>query len=85
MDRKNFTVQRKNHLTCFEEVAGRNMDMNCDSGKGSGGSVEKVTSLENTDQHKQHLGRNMNAKMLPVMSQKKMRYVVPEKIPIKDR
>lgn len=24
--------------------------------------VEKVTSLENTDHHKQHLGRNMNAK-----------------------
>lgn len=38
--RKNFTVQRKNHLTCFEEVPGRNMDVNRDTGKGSGGSEE---------------------------------------------
>lgn len=37
---KNFTVQDKNHLTCFEEVVGRNTDVKGDSGNGSGGSKE---------------------------------------------
>ena len=46
---KNFKVQGRRNLDCFEEIVGRNMDVEGDSGKGSEvkSTGEKAIILEN--------------------------------------